>query len=281
MGPALARVQAKHAAWTRAQLCGELAEVLPPSMAELPPRAAMALALEMADRIIAGEVQPVDCLDAPDPAGGHVPADLWRELDGRSVFVRPGRARYATEVQLSRERRMLAQARAEGALRLSRAKVARLLDADPGALDAQLRESVRAEESRAIQSSGLSAAQQAAAYHVLTSPRRAEIIEAPAGAGKTHVLAAAAAIAHQAGVPAYGLGPTQQAVHVLQAAAAEAGVDLPAWNTAQFLGQRRDGTYREPQPVERAGSCWWTKAPWSVASTPCGSWTTRRGRACG
>jgi hypothetical protein len=253
MGAALARVQAKHAAWTRAQLCGELAEVLPPSMAELPPQAAMALALEMADRIIAGEVQPVDCLDAPDPADGHVPADLWRELDGHSVFVRPGRTRYATEVQLSREQRMLAQARAERAPRLSRAKVARLLRADREALDAQLRESVRAEESRAIQASGLSAAQQAAAYHVLTSPRRAEIIEAPAGAGKTHVLAAAAAIARQAGVPVYGLGPTQQAVHVLQAAAAEAGVDLSAWNTAQFLGQRRDGTYREPQPVERGG----------------------------
>ena len=37
MGAALARVQAKHSAWTRGQLCGELADVLPPSIASLAP----------------------------------------------------------------------------------------------------------------------------------------------------------------------------------------------------------------------------------------------------
>ena len=100
MAAALARVQAKHAAWNRGQLCGELADCLPASIAELEPAAAMALALDMANRIIAGEVQPVVCLDAPDLMA---PPVLRRDLDGRSVFTRPGVSRYATEVQLSRE----------------------------------------------------------------------------------------------------------------------------------------------------------------------------------
>ena len=249
MGAALARVQAKHAAWTRGELCGELADVLPPSMAAMAPQAAMALALDMANRIINGEVQPVACLDAPEPKDARTPPALRRDLDGRSVFVRPGVSRYATEVQLSREEQLLERARQDGAPRLTRARVARLLRADPAQLDAQLRESVRAQDSRALQPSGLSAAQQAAVYHLLTSPRRCEVIEAPAGAGKTRVLAAAARICRDAGLPVYGLGASQQSVHVLQAAAAAEGVDLAAWNTARFLGQRKDGTYRGGQEI--------------------------------
>ena len=73
---------------------------------------------------------------------------LRRDLDGRSVFVRPGVSRYATEVQLSREEKLLERARQDGAPRLTRARVARLLRADPAQLDAQLRESVRAQDSR-------------------------------------------------------------------------------------------------------------------------------------
>ena len=152
----------------------------------------MALALEMANRIIAGEVQPVVCLDAPEPDDARTPPALRRDLDGRSVFMRPGVSRYATEVQLSREEKLLERARQEGAPRLTRAQAA------PPAAAPTRRSWTRSCASRcarqdrgAMQPSGLSAAQQAAAYHVLTSPRRCEVIEAPAGAGKTHVLAAA------------------------------------------------------------------------------------------
>ena len=92
MGAALARVQTKHSAWTRGELCGELADVLPPSMAVMAPHAAMALALEMVNRVINGEVQPVACLDAPEPKDARTAPALRRDLDGRSVFVRPGSA---------------------------------------------------------------------------------------------------------------------------------------------------------------------------------------------
>ena len=84
----------------------------------------MALALDMANRIIAGEVQPVVCLDAPDLMA---PPVLRRDLDGRSIFTRPGVSRYATEVQLSREEKLLERARQEGAPRLSRAQAAQPL----------------------------------------------------------------------------------------------------------------------------------------------------------
>ena len=248
MAAALARVQAKHAAWNRGQLCGELADCLPASIANLEPAAAIALALDMANRIIAGEVQPVVCLDAPDMMA---PPVLRRDLDGRSIFTRPGVSRYATEVQLSREEKLLERARQEDAPRLSRAQAARPLGAQPAQMDAQLLEPVGAAESSTIQPCGLSAAQQAAAWHVLTSPRRCEVIEAPAGAGKTHVLAALARMFTAAGIRVYGTGPTQQSVHVLQGAAAQAGVDLTVWNTARLLGQRKDGTYRNPQEIAR------------------------------
>ena len=111
----------------------------------------MALALEMANRIINGEVQQVACLDAPEPKDARTPPALRRDLDGRSVFVRPGVSRYATEVQLSREEQLLERARQNGAPRLTRARVACLLRADPAQLDAQLRESVRAQDSQALQ----------------------------------------------------------------------------------------------------------------------------------
>ena len=58
---------------------------------------------------------------------------------------------------------------------------------------------------------------------MLTSPRRCEVIEAPAGAGKTRVLAALARMFTAAGIPCTAPGPSQQSVHVLQGAAARPG----------------------------------------------------------
>ena len=244
---ALARVSAKHSAWTRGQLCGELADVLPPSVSDLEPAEALQLAVEMADRAIAGEVQPVVCLDAPEFP--DLPDELRRDLDGRSVFTRPGVSRYATEVQISREEQILARAQAEGAPRMSREQAARLLQAEPEQLDAQLRESVSAGQSSAIQPSGLTVAQQAAAFHVMTSPRRLVTIEAPAGAGKTHTLAKVAQMCRDAGIPVYGVGPSQTAVNVLAAAAG-----VQAWNTAKFLGHLAERRRARPPVMLPRGS---------------------------
>ena len=86
----------------------------------------------LADRALASEFEPVVCLEAPEPA--EVPRSLLR-ADGRSVYQRHGGTRFATRAQLVMEERMLAQARADGAPRLTRAQAARALGADPAQLD--------------------------------------------------------------------------------------------------------------------------------------------------
>ena len=107
-----------------------LGRVLPRSGIE--PGAAAALLESLADRALASEFEPVVCLEAPEPA--EVPRSLLR-ADGRSVYQRHGGIRYATRAQLVMEERMLAQARADGAPRLTRAQAARALGADPAQLD--------------------------------------------------------------------------------------------------------------------------------------------------
>ena len=110
-----------------------LGRVLPRS--GLDPAAAAALLEDLADRALRSEFEPVACLEAPAPA--EVPASLLR-ADGRSIYQRHGGVRYATHAQLSLEERMVAQARAGGAPRMTRAEAARALGADLAQLEAAL-----------------------------------------------------------------------------------------------------------------------------------------------
>src|SRR5207253_6589105 len=55
--------------------------------------------------------------------------------DGRSVYQRHGGTRYATRAQLAMEERMVAQAGAGGAPRVTRAQTAQGLGADPARLE--------------------------------------------------------------------------------------------------------------------------------------------------
>jgi hypothetical protein len=125
---------------------------------------------------------------------------------------------------------MLAQARAGGAPRLTRAEAARALGADPERLEHAL-------EGRALGAQGtrtqtrLREDQAAAALAVLIDGRRVSVINAPAGSGKTWVLAAAARAWEAAGLgPVIGITPSQSARNTLAA-----GVPV-SYNTAQFLG---------------------------------------------
>ena len=107
-----------------------LGRVLPRS--GLDPAAAAALLEDLADRALRSEFEPVVCLEAPELA--EVPRSLLR-ADGRSVYQRHGGTRYATRAQLAMEERMLTQARADGAPRLTRAQAAHALGADLTQLD--------------------------------------------------------------------------------------------------------------------------------------------------
>ena len=226
---ALARVQSSHATWTRAELMRQIKASLPAEELGTDPRAAVRLVNALTDQALAGEFEPVQCLEAPGVV--PLPDELRRPLDGRSVYTRPGSVRYATRVQLSLEERLVANAQAETAARLSREQAAVQVGADTATLDEQL--AARAAQARGEHTdTGLRMDQAAALFHALTSPRVAEVLIGPAGSGKTRALAAAARAWKAAtGGPVIGLTTSQAARNVL----AGVGVDH-AENTASFLG---------------------------------------------
>jgi hypothetical protein len=230
---ALAQVQAAHSTWTRADYLKHLGLAMPSGSRTMHPAASVDLLHVLADRALAGEFEDVVCLEAPEWLS--VPGSLRRDLDGRSVYTRPGTERYATRQQLSLEERLLDRAQRQGAACLSREDAARMLGADPATLDAQLLASaqdVRA-PGAAVTGCGLRADQAAALHAALTSPRTAEVLVGPAGSGKTRAAAQAARMWAQAGGPVYGTATSQAARNVLAAA----GVEM-AENTAVFLGHQ-------------------------------------------
>ena len=222
---AVALAQQEKSTWTRADLIKYLGRVLPRS--GLDPAAAAALLEDLADRALRSEFEPVLCLEAPEAV--EVPRSLLR-ADGRSAYQRHGGVRYATRAQLAMEERMLAQARADGAPRLTRAEAARALGADPERLEHALAGSARdAHDARTA--TGLREDQAAAVLSVLTDGKRVSVINAPAGSGKTHVLAEAGRAWEAAGLgPVIGITASQSARNTLAA-----GIPV-SYNTAQFLG---------------------------------------------
>jgi hypothetical protein len=229
---AVALAQREKSTWTRADLVKYLGRVLPRTGME--PQAAAALLEYLADRALRSELEPVVCLEAPEAA--EVPGSL-RRADGRSVYQRHGGVRYATRAQLGMEERMLAQASAEGAPRLTREAAAQALGADLARLERALeggahdtRDDAQHAHDQAT-GSGLREDQAAAAMSVLSDGRRVSVINAPAGSGKTRVLAEVAKAWTEAGLGrAIGVTPSQSARNTLAAGVAE------SYNSAQFLG---------------------------------------------
>ncbi|HEX3922112.1 MAG TPA: MobF family relaxase [Streptosporangiaceae bacterium] len=241
MRRALARVQTAQSTWTRADLMRAMATVLPAEAYAMTPEDLVALVHDLTDRAIAGEVEQVLCLDAPE--WPPLPDHLRRDLDGRSIYTRPGTSRYATEVQLSREERLVTTAGATTAPRLDEDESAALLGSTAEDLAAAGR--ARAQDASGRLANGLRMDQAAAVHAGLTSPRTVYTIVGPAGSGKTHVLAQAARMWPG---PVVGLAPSQAARNVLAGAA-----QIEAYNTAKFLGHHETkgrGFYgpREIQP---------------------------------
>ena len=245
---AVALAQQDKSAWTRADLIKYLGRVLPRTGRD--PAAAAALLQDLADRALASEFEPVTCLEAPEPA--EVPASLLR-ADGRSVYQRHGGTRYATRAQLAMEERMVAQAGAGGAPRVTRAEAAQALGADPARLEDALTGRARdtreahGRARRARYAHGQRAARGPGRRRArrLTDGRLVSVINAPAGSGKTRVLAEAARIWAEAGLgPVIGITPSQSARNTLAA-----GVPV-SYNAAQFLGHLpgRRGA-RGPVPI--------------------------------
>jgi ATP-dependent exoDNAse (exonuclease V) alpha subunit len=223
---ALALAQREKSAWTRADLVKYLGRLLPRT--GLDPETAARLLEETADRILNSEFGPVLCLEAPDPV--DLPADLVR-ADGRSVYRRHGGTRYATRAQLTMEERMTAQARATTAPRMTREAAAAALSADLARLERALAGDAESDTDAAGSGSGLREDQAAAVLSVLSDGRRVSVINAPAGAGKTRVLAEIARAWRQAGLgPVIGITASQSARNTLAAGGIE------SYNSARFLG---------------------------------------------
>jgi conjugative relaxase-like TrwC/TraI family protein len=223
---AVALAQQEKSTWTRADLVKYLGRVLPRTGRD--PAQSAALLEQLADRALRGEYEPVLCLEVPEPVG--VPRALLR-LDGRSVYRRHGGVRYATRAQLSLEERMVAQADAQGAPRLTRAASAQALGADLERLEAALTGDAGDAEIQQRAATGLRLDQAAATLAALTDGRRVSVINAPAGSGKTRVLAEAAKAWAAAGLgPAVGITSSQSARNTLAAGVPE------SYNSAQFLG---------------------------------------------
>jgi conjugative relaxase-like TrwC/TraI family protein len=225
---AVALAQQEKSTWTRADVVKYLGRVLPRT--GMDPAAAAALLEEVADRTLASEFEPVACLEAPEPV--QAPTSFLR-ADGRSVYQRHGGVRFATHAQLTMEQRMVALARAHCAARMDRAEVALALGADLAQLEAAV--VGHAQDGRdahgARTRTGLRVDQAAAALSVLTDGRRVSVINAPAGSGKTWVLAAAGQAWAAAGLGrVIGITPSQSARNTLAARVPE------CHNTAQFLG---------------------------------------------
>jgi hypothetical protein len=227
---ALILVSARQPAWTRHDLLKQLALVLPPETRRMSAQAARELLVGLAEEALSGRIGDVVCLEAPE--WPPLPAALRRELDGRSVYTRPGIARYATAAPLSAEGQLVAHAQAQGAPRLPGELAARRLGADAVLLEAQLSGHAPDAREQATRS-GLRLDQAAAAWHVLTSARTVEVVTGPAGTGKTWVLAAAA---RAWGGPVTGTATSQNATNELRAA----GVQSAA-NTTQLLADLQRG----------------------------------------
>ena len=222
---AVALAQQEKSTWTRADLIKYLGRVLP--RCGMDPAAAAALLEDLADRALASEFEPVACLEAPEPV--QVPRSLLR-ADGRSVYQRHGGVRFATHAQLSMEQRMLALARADSAPRMDRADAARALGADLARLERALADGAPDAHGQRTRT-GLRVDQAAAALSVLTDGRRVSVINAPAGAGKTWVLATAGRAWAGSGLGrVIGITPSQSARNTLAAGVPE------SYNCAQFLG---------------------------------------------
>ena len=200
---AVAEVQAHHAVWSLSELRFEVGRALPPG-------ASPELVREVADLAVApGSGTGVLLVTAPEVT--DVTA-LGTRKDGTGIYRPPNEARYTTTGHLDLEERILRQAGKQVPQRVSEG-MAR----------------------RALTGSGLSEEQEDVAVRLLTSETMVSVLTAPAGAGKTHTVAAyAQAWTGLTGRRVIGITTAENAARQMT----EEGL-AEVYNSAAFLGKTK------------------------------------------
>jgi hypothetical protein len=171
-----------------------------------------------------------------------VPPELRRRIDDASVFVRHGAVIYTTQDLLDAERQLLDAGRRRTGLSVPH----------------ELVDQVLAEHAAA--GTPLDASQAAAVRRFVTEDRGLDVLEGPAGSGKSRAMRAAVDAWTAAGRPVLGLALSQQAALVLSE---EAG--CRAENIAKLLwnAERDRGTAATGQQRAEGGpdAPWWRLVP--------------------
>ncbi len=223
-------MQSAQSTWTRADFLKQLALVLPVQTRRMAPEAAVALLQQLADEALAGGSEQVVCLEAPE--WPPLPDYLRRELDGRSVYTRPGHDPLCHQGAAQPWRNSSCSRPSGRARRTWPATRPPRCWAPTRARSRRSCTSGRRNPARSATDSGLRLDQGAALYHALTSARTVEVIVGPAGSGKTRTLAEASRAWTRAGMgQVLGIATAQAARNVL----ASAGVHA-AENSSVFLG---------------------------------------------
>ncbi|MEK6438945.1 MobF family relaxase [Pseudonocardia sp. T1-2H] len=212
METALADVQSRKAAWTRADLTAAINAALPDYLGTTDG----ADVARLLDGLTEQALRSATPLDAARPADEALPAAL-RLANGESVYQQPGAQLYATPDHVRTERYLVAAAAHGDAATLPAAQVERFLTG------------------LAEQGIELGVDQAAAVRGVLTSGARIETLVGPAGTGKSFVVGALAKAwsdPELSGGPVrrvFGLATSQVATNVL------AGEGLRARNVSRWL----------------------------------------------
>jgi conjugative relaxase-like TrwC/TraI family protein len=212
---AVAAVQKANATWSRAQLIFELGQVVPALRGEVDPEAYFN---ELADEALSGRAEGVNVIQiAPMPDVIDV-TRLGLRKDGTSIYRPPGEERFCTAEHADREQYLVD---------VALLPVPRRVTAEAAAA--------------ALEGTDLDYSQRQACEGLLTSARLINCLVAPAGTGKTHVMAAFARVwAAQAGGRVIGLTASTNAARVMADEAAQAGAPMETANIARFLGKIKD-----------------------------------------
>ena len=214
---AVAATQAVNATFDRSQLIFELGQVLGPLPADVDPEEYLN---GLADEALSGRAEGVNVLQvAPAPDVIDISRLPFRK-DGTSIYRAPYEERFCTAEHRDHEQYMV----------------------DVAVLPVPQRVSAEA-AAAALAGTDLDYSQREACLGLLTSSRLINCLVAPAGTGKTHVMAAFARVwAAQRAGRVIGLTASTNAARVMADEAARAGAPMQTFNIAQFLGKIKDSS---------------------------------------